>query len=141
MPNVTQTVKFRQQRRAKDRNRAWLKISLVTALLVSLLGALAALAGMVYYGDITRNLPSVTLIPSLIEPPNGSLLQPTRLYDRSHAQVLSTLRDPAAADQQYLTIGNANLPGTSQAPQDLVDATIAARDPGFGIMQAIASVV
>ncbi len=131
MPNVTQTVKFRQQRRAKDQNRAWLKISLVTALLVSLLGALAALAGMVYYGDITRNLPSVILIPTLLEPPNGGLLQPTRLYDRSHTQVLLTLRDPAAVDQQYLTIGNANLPGTSQAPQNLVDATIAARDPGF----------
>ena len=108
-----------------------MRLGLVSGLLISLLLVIITMAGIWYYIDLTRNLPSVDVLPSLLEPPSGTLLQPTRIYDRTHEHVILTLENPADAGKQYLHIGTNSQVGVNQAPQYLADATIAVNDPGF----------
>jgi len=108
-----------------------MRLGLVSGVLISLLLVIITMAGIWYYIDLTRNLPSVDVLPSLLEPPNGTLLQPTRLYDRTREHVILTLENPAAAGKQYLHIGLNSQAEADQASQYLEDATIAVNDPGF----------
>jgi membrane peptidoglycan carboxypeptidase len=89
------------------------------------------MAGLWLYINLTRDLPSVDVLPSLLEPPNGTLLQPTRLYDRTHEHVILTLENPAAIGKQYLLVGKDGQEGVNQVSKYLVDATIAELDPNF----------
>ncbi len=131
MPTVSQTIKFRHQRRTRELRAPWMKLGLISGLLISLLLVAITMTGIWYYINITRNLPSVDILPTLLEPPNGTLLQPTRLYDRTHEHVILTLENPAAAGAQYIYIGTNDQAGVNQALKYLVDATIAVNDPGF----------
>lgn len=95
--------------------------------MVSLTAALAILAGALAYADLTHDLPNIEYLPVLLNPPDGLLLQPTRLYDRSGEHLLQTLA-PTDAPRRYL-------PLNPQSPQHLPDAlaaaTVALGDPGF----------
>ncbi len=82
----------------KELHAPWMRLGLVSALLISLLLVIFTMAGIWYYTDLTRDLPSAHILPSLLEPPNGTLLQPTRLYDRTHEHVILTLENPAAVE-------------------------------------------
>ncbi len=131
IPAVTRVVKLRQRQHASDRRGLWSRVGFLAPLAVSLVLVTMAGIGVEYYSVITRDLPSPSLLSTQLNPSTGSLLQPTRLYDRGHNHVLLTLQDPAATDKKYLTVGETDLPGTSQAPKLLIDATIAGLDPGF----------
>ena len=108
-----------------------MRVGLISGLLISLLLVIITMAGIGYYIDLTRNLPSVDILPTLLEPPNGILLKPTRLYDRTHEHVILTLENPAAAGAQYLHLETNSQAGVNQALKYLVDATVAVNDPGF----------
>jgi len=85
-----------------------------------LLVIFAALAG---YANLTRDLPSLQALPDLLNPPNGSLLQPTRLYDRTGTHIILTLEDPGASGREYLPLVS--------LPQSLIDAYLAVFEPAF----------
>ena len=131
MPTVSQTIKFRNQRRHREKRNPWVRIGLGFGIVISLFLAVTGLIGSWYYANLTRYLPSVEVLPSLLEPPNGTMLQPTRLYDRSHENVLLTLENPAATGRQYLYVGEDGQAGKDQFPQNLIDATIAEYEPDF----------
>ncbi len=79
------------------------------------------------YASLTAGLPSLQTIPALLEPPSGSLLQPTRFYDRTGAQLLAVLA-PQDAARRYLPLD----PSASEhIPESLARATVALTDPGF----------
>jgi membrane carboxypeptidase/penicillin-binding protein len=63
----------------------------------------------------------------MLDPQNGLLLQPTRLYDRTGQHLLATLA-PDEAARQYLFLDPQASP---HLPQSLADATIALADPNF----------
>jgi membrane peptidoglycan carboxypeptidase len=96
-------------------------------ILVSLLLALIILAAALAYADLTRDLPNVDLLPVLLNAPDGLLLQPTRVYDRTGQNLLMTFA-PNDAPRRYI-------PLNPQSPQHLPDflakATVAVADPGF----------
>ena len=131
MPTLSQTIRFRNRRRHREKRNPWVKIGLGFGIIVSLFLAVTGLIGSWYYASLTRYLPSVEVLPSLLEPPNGTLLQPTRFYDRSHENVLLTLENPAVAGRQYLYVGEDGQDGKDQFPQYLVDATIAEYEPEY----------
>jgi membrane peptidoglycan carboxypeptidase len=131
MPSVSQTIKFRNRRRFREKRNPWMRIGLVLGIVFSIFLAVAGLIGFWYYANLTRNLPSVEALPSLLDPPDGTMLHPTRLYDRSHQQILLTLENPAAAGRQYLYVGDDGQAGKDQFPQNLIDATIAEYEPDF----------
>ncbi len=96
-------------------------------IIISLLLAVVILFVALTYADLTRDLPSVELLPTLLYPPDGLLLQPTRVYDRTGEKLLFTFA-PNEFPRRYL-------PLSSQVPLHLPDflakATVAVSDPGF----------
>lgn len=128
MPSTLPTLRARRERRlAKQRassNRArgtLLSLGMVLSILLAALIILGAFA----YADITRDLPSVETLPRLLNPPDGLLLQPTRIYDRSGLQLLFTF-SPTDTPRRYIPISEQN---PQHIPENLVNAVIAVTDP------------
>jgi membrane peptidoglycan carboxypeptidase len=74
------------------------------------------------YASLTRGLPSIEQLPVLLDPHNGQLLQPTRLYDRSGQHLIATL-SPVESSRTYIYY--------DQFPQALIYATLALTEPNF----------
>jgi membrane peptidoglycan carboxypeptidase len=94
------------------------------------------------YTSLSKNLPSIDTLPVLLEPPDGLLLEPTKLYDRSGEHVLLTLQDPSTIDRKYLRYQSESLANNNNSiaperdveerlPHSLVVATIEIADPHF----------
>lgn len=131
MRTVSQTIKFRNQRRVKEQHNPLMRIGLFISILICLVGVIGSLAGVWFYSNLTRDLPSIETLPSLLEPPDGMLLHPTRLYDRTHEHVISTLENPGVAGKRYLSVDEEGQVSQEQFSKYLIDATIIASDPGF----------
>jgi membrane peptidoglycan carboxypeptidase len=113
-----------KQRGAQARLR---RVLLGIGFSLSTLLAVLILTGGVFYANLTRNLPSISALPVLLNPPDGILLQPTRFYDRSGQVLLKTLA-PTESPRRYIPYD----PGNPQhLPEPLVQAVIAACDPAF----------
>lgn len=117
---VRDTVHARQQRRARAGNATQsrlLRVAWAFAAAAAVTLALSLIILATAYTSLTRDLPSLETLPTLLDPPDGLLLQPTRLYDRSGQTVLHTLQNSAVPSRQYLPL--------EQLPQTLKDATLA----------------
>ena len=123
MSLVITTLRNRRARRVKKNHNpaSWLVLSCATILsfLISLLLVSSAMA----YAQFTRQLPSLDLLPLDFEPPDGLLLKPTQLLDRTGTHTILTLTNPAASGSQYLTI--------DQLPENVTNALLASLDPTF----------
>jgi len=98
----------------------------VTAILVFAAAAAAVLL-VLAYANLTAGLPSTVILPSLLDPQNGLLLQPTRIYDRSGQTLIYSLENPGIG-RRFLPLDPYNASGLSPA---LVDAAVAYLDPTF----------
>ncbi len=96
-------------------------------MLLSLLTAVLIIASAFAYVDLTRDLPSAEILPILLNPPDGLLLQPTRIYDRTGEHVLFTFA-PNDSQRRYLPLSAAN---PQHLPKTLSDPVIAKIDPYF----------
>jgi membrane peptidoglycan carboxypeptidase len=83
---------------------------------------LAVLAAVLAYAGLTSGLPPVEELPILLNPDDGQLLQPTRLYDRTGLHLLAVLA-PGDGTRIYALY--------SQLPQTLINATVALAEPDF----------
>ncbi len=90
---------------------------------------LAMIGLVLIYASLTADLPSLETIPALLEPPSGSLLQPTRIYDRSGTQLLAVL-SPQDGPRRYLPF---DPEAQEHLPDSLAVATVALLDPGFWV--------
>jgi membrane peptidoglycan carboxypeptidase len=130
MPAPEQITRIRQQRRYQARKNPAARLGLGCAGLLSLALALASIFGALAYSSLTRDLPTVEALPALIEPPDGTLLQPTRLYDRRGEHVILEIQNPASAGRQYLRL-EPETTAQTRIPETLIQATLAASDPLF----------
>lgn len=130
MPEVPDILQTRHRREYQARRSPWGKMGLGCATLLSLLIALSGLVLGFLYVDLTRNLPSLDALPSLLEPPEGLLLQPTRIYDRSGEHLLFSFENPAAQEREYLTLDRSQ---PNYLPTTLISATLATADPDFWV--------
>ena len=96
-------------------------------MIVSFVLALIILFGALTYANLTGSLPSVELLPVLLNPPDGLLLQPTRVYDRTGQHLLSTFT-PDDSPRRYLPLGSQN---PQHLPDFLAQATVAIAQPDF----------
>jgi membrane peptidoglycan carboxypeptidase len=80
------------------------------------------------YATLIYDLPSPDILPTLIEPPNGTLLTPTQLFDRTGQHIILTLQNPDSEGRQYLPLSDTQSP---RIPISLVNATIAIAEPNF----------
>jgi membrane peptidoglycan carboxypeptidase len=132
MPSPANIVRTRRDRRRQEQNRragfSRLGAASVGGIL-SIALAVLILVIAVAYVDLTRDLPNVQYLSVLISPPDGLLLRPTQLYDRTGAHLLQTLA-PTDAPRRYLPL-NADNP--QHLPQALADALVVLADPGFWV--------
>jgi len=133
MPQITPILRARRERRlfkqrahAARRRNTFLSVGMIISLLIAALIITTAFA----YVNLTRDLPSIEILPQLLNPPNGLLLQPTRIYDRTRSTVLFTFAPASGAilPRRYIPISAAN---PQYLPKSLTDAAIATSDPNF----------
>ncbi len=91
------------------------------ALVITLLGA-----GLLY-ASLIDTLPSLTRLPEMLDPVKGTLLQPTRIYDRSGQEILYSLEN-AGISRRYLSL-DAKQP--EHISPELIRVTVGALDPSF----------
>ncbi len=125
MPSTLTIIRQRKHRRdrshhstAQRSGRAVFAFGFIISAVLVVLILIAVWA----YSDLTSGLPPVEELLILLNPQDGLLLQPTRIYDRNDQQLLATLA-PTDAPRSYTAY--------SQFPKSLIDATIALADPGF----------
>ncbi len=131
MPTISQVIKFRQARRSRESQSPWGRIGLALAIAASLMMVSAIAFGTWYYISLVKGLPQINNLPNLVEPSRGTLLQPSKLFDRYHQHVILTLENPSAQSRQYLLVSEDGQAGANAFSQHLVDATLSVFDPGF----------
>jgi membrane peptidoglycan carboxypeptidase len=114
-----------KQRTSSNRTRG---VLLTVGMVFSILLAASILLGAFAYANVTRELPSVEILPRLLNPPDGLLLQPTRIYDRTGEQVLFTFASDEDSSRRYIPINDQN---PQHIPTNLIDSIIAVQDPRF----------
>ena len=92
---------------------------------LAILGALF-FAGFTY-AKIAIDLPSIQVLPVMLDPETGELLQPTRLTDRTGAVTLTTLANPGI-ERLFLTV---NPDDPQHISPQLVRAVVASLEPAF----------
>jgi penicillin-binding protein 1A len=130
MPSTLPILRARRDRRlarqrlSESRKRnSLLSVGIVLSLLIAACITITAFS----YGSLTNDLPSIEVLPQLLNPPDGLLLQPTRIYDRTRKNILFTFA-PNDAPRRYIPLSDAN---PQHLPKSLTDAVIALSDPGF----------
>lgn len=130
MTNILAILRQRRSRRQSARRSAEgraTRATLGVGFVISALLAVALLAAAFAYAELTRDLPALDQIPVYLDPQDGTLLQPTRLYDRS-GQVLLAELAPPDAPRRFLSV-DADSPD-SFSPQ-LLKTLVATLDPSF----------
>ena len=130
MPSTIPILRARRERRlarqrtseARRRN-TFLSVGMILSLLIAAL----IIATAFTYVNLTRDLPSIQTLPHLLNPPDGLLLQPTRIYDRTGKNILFTFA-PNDSPRRYIPLSDTN---PQHFPKSLADAVIAKTDPGF----------
>ncbi len=128
--DLTLLLKKRHENHSRQSNRAVavsrrFAIGALSIVLILLSGGLL-LAGW-FYARVTADLPSIEVLPVLLNPVDGELLQSTTITDRSGETVLYTLENPGV-ERAYLAI-NPEKPDHF-SPQ-LVRAVVSKLDPTF----------
>ena len=83
MPSSLSILRQRRERRDQSRRSAESRtrgVVIGIGLVISVLLAASILTAAFTWASITRDLPSVAALPVLLDPQDGALLQPTRLY-------------------------------------------------------------
>ncbi|MFN8463164.1 MAG: transglycosylase domain-containing protein [Anaerolineales bacterium] len=130
MPSTLPILRARRERRlakqhASDSRKRSLFVS--AGMIISLLIAALIIVTAFAYVNLTRDLPSPQILPILFNPPNGLLLQPTKIYDRTREHILFTFA-PDDSPRRYIPLSDTN---PQHLPQSLADAVIATSDPNF----------
>jgi membrane carboxypeptidase/penicillin-binding protein len=111
-----------KQRTASNRTRSTL---LSAGMVFSIILAAIIFVSAFAYANVTRDLPSVELLPRLLNPPDGLLLQPTQIYDRTGLNLLYTF-SPSTTPRRYIPLNEQN---PQHLPKPLADAVVAMADP------------
>ena len=130
MPSTLPILRARRERRlakqhaSESRKRnVFVSAGTILSLIIAALIIVIAFA----YVSLTRDLPSIQTLPILLNPPNGLLLQPTKIYDRTREHILFTFA-PDDSPRRYIPLSDTN---PQHLPQSLADAVIATSDPNF----------
>lgn len=130
MPSTIPILRARRARRILKRRKSEARtrnLLLGAGMALSLLIAALIIATAFAYVNLTRDLPSIQILPILLNPPDGLLLQPTRIYDRTGEKVLFVFA-PTDSPRRYIPLSETN---PQHLPKSLADAVIAASDPNF----------
>jgi membrane peptidoglycan carboxypeptidase len=125
MPSILPIVRQRRHRHDRSRTGAQQRsqrtlIGLGFTVSVAIIALVMAAA--LVYASLTHSLPPLEKLSALLNPQDGALLQPTRLYDRTGQHLIASL-SPSDSARTYIPY--------YLIPRTLVDATLALTEPGF----------
>ena len=116
--------KRRKRRKKRDQNiKKFQPWAYLAALILSLSAVLIVFWGVISYSNSVHDLPSIDLLPLIIEPGSGSELMPTRIFDREGEVLLYSHQNPNAAGSQYIPF--------DQIPEDLINSIVLSSDPDY----------
>ncbi|MCB2178630.1 transglycosylase domain-containing protein [bacterium] len=124
-PGPEKIVEWRRKRQQKARfspSRLAKRFSIGILGVVSIALVIGIALFALTYADLTSDLPNIDALPGLLGE-SGLLRAPTVLYDRTGETLLVQLENPNTTQAEYLYL--------ELIPQEVVDATLAARDPDF----------
>ena len=130
MSTTLSILRKRRNRRARPDRRleqGGRSVSVGCGFILSILLIFIIFSLVLSYQNITNDLPPVETIEILLNPRNGSLLQPTRIYDRSGEQLIQVFA-PEDASRRYIPLSAEN---PQYLPESLVQATLVLSDPTF----------
>jgi membrane peptidoglycan carboxypeptidase len=87
--------------------------------------------GVSRYAEITHDLPSPDELEILLDPISGSLLEPTRIQDRSGEHTLWRFENPDIEVRKYAAITDGETIFYTEVPESIILATLAAVDPDY----------
>ena len=128
VPQIIRSRQHRNEKKKRSLSRRISQFALGFGIVVSLLISFLIIVSTFLFASLTANLPSLENLPLLFDPPQGKLLQPTRLFDRSGEEIITILQYPSSTRKHYLSMNEDNL---YHIPSIIMDATIAATDPDF----------
>ena len=112
----------RRQRREK-KNRVFRPFAFSAAALSSLLLVGLAFWGINIYSNTAKNLPSIDLLPLMLEPSDGNELKPIRVFGRDGEHLLYSHQNPNAEGAQYIPY--------KQIPEDLIQSVLLLNSPRY----------
>jgi membrane carboxypeptidase/penicillin-binding protein len=124
-------MRFRRERRIKDRSNPLGKTGLVIAGFLSVTIAVLSIILVYRYSIVTRDLPSPEVMKSLLNAPGGSLLEPTRIFDNGGDIVLWRFENPAIEYRKNIYLTDGNILFFTDVPEVMVQATVIAEDPDY----------
>jgi membrane peptidoglycan carboxypeptidase len=130
MRNITPILRARRERRQARRHKSEARLSVTgwsVGFIVSIILAALIFITAFAYADLTRALPSVETLPLLLNPPDGALLEPTRIFDRTGTHILYTF-EPNDLPRRYIPLGEQN---PQHIPEPLSQAVVAMADANF----------
>ncbi len=130
MRNITPILRARRERRLARRQRNETRLAVTgwsVGFVVSILLAALIFTTAFAYADLTRDLPSIEILPLLLNPPDGALLEPTRIFDRTGTHTLYTFA-PSDLPRRYIPLGTQN---PQHIPEPLAQAVVAMADANF----------
>jgi len=130
MPSTIPILRERRKRRIAKQHKDEVRTRntlLSAGMILSLLIAALIIVTAFSYVNLTRDLPPVQILPTLLNPPDGLLLQPTRITDRTGENVIYTFA-PSNSPRRYIPLSDTN---PQYLPKSLADAVIARSDPNF----------
>ncbi|MCX6055293.1 MAG: transglycosylase domain-containing protein [Chloroflexi bacterium] len=113
---------FSRKTRALARPISTAILAISTLFLITLM-----LIGAITYVQISTDLPSLEILPVLLNAENGELLEPTRILDRSSVAILFTLENPGIK-REFLSV---NPDEPSHFSPQLIRAVVNELDPTF----------
>ncbi len=128
MPDISTIILARQKQRDADRRRPlqWLGFGCALVFSIGLLIGGLSLSGI--YLLLSQEIPPTAILPDLLSPPAGILLEPTRIYDRSGKHIILTISNPGIDHREYLSLDSME---GNYIPSNLITATITVSDPNF----------
>jgi len=127
----SQIMRFRSNRENHNRSNPLGMIGLLIALLISIITAGGVIYGVYRYAEITDTLPPPDMLERLLNPPDGSLLEPTKIFDRTGEIVLWQFENPLVEYRRYLNITDGSMLFYQEVSRDLINAFLAAQDPEY----------
>ncbi len=124
-------MRFRTNRKNHNRSNPLGMIGLLIALLISIITAGGVIYGVYRYAEITDNLPPPDMMERLLNPPDGSLLEPTKIFDKTGEIVLWQFENPLVEYRRYLNITDGSMLFYQEVSRDLINASLASQDPEY----------
>jgi len=124
-------MRFRAKKWKTNRSNPLGLIGLLIALFISISAAGGLIYSVFWYAEITKDLPPPELMERLLDPPAGSLIQPTRIYDRSGQQVLWEFENPLVENRRYVSITDGSILFFHDVSENFINAILAVNDPEY----------